>query len=105
MLWREQQHFATTTSTDNVECSVAERGVLGCNLLNPMWTKVETSVTAALLQELSTCSSTAHSHLQQQQQPVTLYHAPSHGLISIQPPAAYRGPPGGLLCDEMGELE
>jgi hypothetical protein len=35
---------------------------------------------------------------------LVLYHAASHGLVSVQRPAGYIGPAGGMLCDEMGEL-
>jgi hypothetical protein len=127
MLWREQQQqqqqqqqqragagtSSSTSFSSAAEYALASAGLLGCQLLNPLWVQVVLTlpqpqqqtagahvVTAA---GAAAAGSNAGPQQQQQQQQLVLYHAPSHGLVSSQRPAAYAGPAGGMLCDEMGE--
>jgi hypothetical protein len=93
MVWREQQQqqagsSSSSSSSGSSDYAQAASGVLGAQLLNPLWTKVVLTL--------------PHQQQQQQQQ-LVLYHSPSHGFVSLQRPAAYVGPAGGMLCDEMGE--
>lgn len=94
MMWREQQQqqqrapagsISSNNSSSSTDYAQAAAGVLGTQLLNPLWTQVVLTVP------------------QQQQQQLVLYHAPSHGLVSLQQPAPYVGHAGGMLCDEMGK--
>lgn len=114
MLWREQQQQQragggiSSSSSSAAEYALAAAGVLGCQLLNPLWVQVVLTLPQQQQQTGAGASSAAaavgsNADPQQQQQHLVLYHAPSHGLVSLQRPAAYAGPAGGMLCDEMGE--
>lgn len=116
MIWREQQQQSMASRADVAQ---AARGVLGTQLLNPLWVKVvlrvpgmarpQQAAAAAADGERWTAAAAAGGGggcgiaEEQQRQHLVLYHAPSHGLVSLQQPAAYVGPAGGMLCDEMGE--
>lgn len=88
-------HAGSAVKTAAGDAVPAHAGVLGTDLLNPLWSEVRLPARAQAAAGKLRASSRAAGD-------VVLYHCRSYGVVSLQRPEPLTMPPGGLLADEMG---